>query len=206
MSPWRLGYHAIKGTVYMQVEVTKKLFTVDEYYQMAKAGILGPEDRVELIDGEIIQMSPIGDRHAGSVNRLTHLFVATFGGRAVVSVQNPIQLNNYTEPEPDVLLLKPRADYYASKKVWAEDALLVVEVADTTLRYDRDVKVPRYAAAGVPEVWIENLSDEELLVYRNPAGQGYSVCLTLHRGDSVSPVAFPDVTFKVEDILGTSES
>src|SRR5579862_9379900 len=110
MTASRLEYHAGKGNVHMQVEVTKKLFTVDEYYQMARAGILGPEDRVELIDGEIIQMSPIGHGHAGSVNRTNHLFVASFTGRAVVSIQNPIQLNNYTEPEPDVLLLKPRTD------------------------------------------------------------------------------------------------
>jgi Uma2 family endonuclease len=100
------------------------------------------------------------------------------------------------------LLLKPRTDYYASKKVWADDALLVVEVADTTLQYDRNMKVPRYAAAGVPEVWIENLPDDELLVYRDPSGEGYAVSMTLHRGDSVSPVAFPDVVFKIEELLG----
>ena len=186
----------------MHVEVTKKLFTVDEYYQMAEAGILGPQDRVELIDGEIIQMSPIGHRHAGCVNRATYLWVTSLAGRAVVSIQNPIQLNNYTEPEPDVLVLKPRSDYYASRKVRAEDALLVLEVADTTLRYDRDIKVPRYAAAGIPEAWIENLSADELLVYRNPAGDGYVASITLHRGDSISPVAFPDLVFKVEELLG----
>jgi len=186
----------------MQVEVTKKLFTVDEYYRMAATGILGPEDRVELIEGEIIQMSPIGDRHAGNVNRATELFVTSFKGRAVVSVQNPIQLSDYTEPEPDVVLLKPRTDHYSSKKVWAGDALLVVEVSDTTLRYDRNVKLPLYAAAGVPEVWIENLRADELLVYRNPTGKAYSESLVLHRGDSVSPVAFPDVTFEVDALLG----
>jgi len=186
----------------MQIEVTKKLFTVDEYYQMARAGILGPEDRVELIDGEIIQMSPIGDRHAGSVNRGTRLFIEAFSNRAVVSVQNPLQLNNYTEPEPDIVVLKPRADDYMSKKVRAEDALLVVEVSDKTLQYDRNVKVPRYAAAGVSEVWIENLEAGELLVYRDTAGKAYMDCRTLRRGDSVSPLAFPDITFKVEALLG----
>src|SRR5437016_10007262 len=152
----------------MQVEVTKKLFTVDEYYRLAAAGILGPEDRVELIDGEIIQMSPIGDRHAGNVNRGTRLFVAAFAARAVVSVQNPLQLDNYTEPEPDIVVLRPRADDYMSKKARAEDALLVLEVCDTTLRYDRNIKLPRYAAAGIPEVWIEDLAGDELLVYREP--------------------------------------
>ncbi len=186
----------------MQVEVTKKLFSVDEYYEMARVGILRPEDRVELIDGEIIQMSPIGHRHAVCVNRATDLFVTLLHGRAVVQIQNPIQLNNYTEPEPDVVVLKPRSDYYAGeKKIIAEHALLIVEVAETTLRYDRDIKVPRYAAA-VPEAWIANLSADELLVYRNPAGDGYTVSLTFHRGDSVSPIAFPDVVFNIEQLLG----
>ena len=174
----RLGYHANQGTSCMQIELTKKLFTVDEYYQMAETGIFGPADRVELIDGEVIQMSPIGDRHAGCVNRLNRLFAASFVGRAVVSVQNPLQLNNYTEPEPDLVLLKPRPDDYMSKKVQAEDALLVIEVSDTTLYYDRNVKVPRYAAAGIPEVWIENLEAAELLVYRGPADKAYAVSLT----------------------------
>src|ERR1051325_6652232 len=171
----------------MQTEVTKNLFTVDEYYQMAAAGILGPEDRVELIDGEIIQMSPIGHRHAVAVLRLNHLFTASFAGRAMVSVQGPMQLNKYTEPEPDVVVLKPRSDYYAAKKWQPDDALLIIEVADTSLRYDRDIKVPRYAAAGILEVWIENCSDDELLVYRDPTPEGYKVCMTLRRGDSVGP-------------------
>jgi hypothetical protein len=113
----------------MSIDVAKKLFTVDEYYQMAEAGILGPEDRVELIDGEIIQMSPIGFRHAGCVSRAHRLCVTSFGARAVVSSQNPLQLTNYTEPEPDLAVLKPRADDYTSKKVMADDALLVVEVS-----------------------------------------------------------------------------
>ncbi len=186
----------------MQVEATKKLFTVDEYYRMAEAGILGPEDRVELIDGEIIEMSPIGVRHAACVNRATEAFIAAFRGRAVVSPQNPLRLSNYTEPQPDLVLLKPRADYYASKRSAAEDALLVLEVSDTTLRYDRNVKLPHYAAAGVREVWIENLQEDLLLVCRDPSGNDYKTCLTLQRGDSVSLAVFPDVAFKVEDLLG----
>ena len=141
----------------MQIETTKKLFTVDEYYRMAEAGILGAEDRVELIDGEIIQMSAIGHRHLGCVNRANTLFIESFGRRAVVSPQNPILLSIWTEPQPDLVVLKSRKDFYASKKPEPADALLVVEVADTSLSYDRDVKLPRYAAAGVPEVWIEDL-------------------------------------------------
>jgi Uma2 family endonuclease len=197
-----LEYYAFKRTTDMQVETTKKLFNVDEYYRMADAGIIGPEDRVELIDGEVIQMSPIGTKHAGCVNIAVEIFLAAFKGKAVASVQNPLRLGNYTEPEPDVVLLKPRKDRYRGKRAEGPDALLVVEVSDTTLRYDRDVKVPRYAAAGIPEVWIENLEGDELLVYRNPAGNTYSNSFTFRRGDSIFILAFPETVFSVDEILG----
>ena len=152
----------------MGVEVTKKRFTVDEYYRMAEAGIFGPEDRVELIDGEIIQMSPIGHRHMGCVNRANRLFIESLGRRAVVSPQNPVLLSMWTEPQPDLTVLKTRDDCYDSKKPEYADALFVIEIAETSLSYERDVKVPRYAAAGIPEVWIEDLTRDQLLVYRNP--------------------------------------
>jgi Uma2 family endonuclease len=186
----------------MQIEAPKKLFNVDDYYRMAEVGILGPEDRVELIDGEIIQMSPIGTRHAGCVSRATRLFNLAFKGRAVVSTQNPLRLNNYTEPEPDVVLLKYRDDDYSNKRMWAEDALLVIEVADTTLKIDRDVKLPRYAAAGVPEVWIMDLKGNRLLVYRDLEKSAFQTNLTLKSGDSVFVSAFPDTTFAIAELLG----
>ena len=185
----------------MHVEATKKLFTVDEYYRMAEAGILKPEDRVELIDGEIIEMSPIGNRHLGCVNRATHLFTSLLGKRVVVSIQHPLRLSNYTEPEPDIVLLKPRADYYASKTPTADDALLVIEVADTTLSYDLNVKTPRYATAAVPEVWIVNLRDDLLQVYRDPSAGTYQASLVLRRTESVSPVSFPDLILSAEQLL-----
>jgi Uma2 family endonuclease len=185
----------------MEIETVKKLFTVDEYYRMADAGILAPEDRVELIDGEIIQMSPIGSRHFARVSRANRLFVLAFVGRAVVSVQQPLQLNNYTEPEPDITLLKFRTDDYEEKKAVADDALLVMEVSDTSLRFDREIKLPRYAAAGIPEVWIENLVNDELLVYRHPINGIYQTILSLRSGDSVSVIAFPDVIFGVVQFL-----
>ena len=185
----------------MQMESTKRLFTVEEYYDMAKAGILGREDRVELIDGEIFEMSPLGIKHVACVNRANRLFVTAFLDRAVVNIQHPAQLSNKTEPQPDVALLKFRADDYAGKKVVADDVLLIVEVSDTTLRFDRNVKLPRYALAGIPEVWIENLEDDELLVYRDPTGNTYGTALSLHRGDSVFVTTFPDVVFKVDELL-----
>ena len=186
----------------MEIEVSKKLFSVDEYYHMAEVGILGPEDRVELIDGEIIKMCPIGNRHLGCVNRATETFVGAFRGRVVVSVQNPLRLTNYTEPQPDIVLLKPRKDHYGAKKPMAEDALLVVEVSDTTFRYDHEVKLKRYARAGIPEVWIEDLERDTLLVFRDPSGDRYQTCLTLRSGDSVTTSTFPDDVVRTEEFLG----
>jgi Uma2 family endonuclease len=134
----------------MRTETSRKRFTVDDYYRMADAGILAPGERVELIDGEIIQMSPIGTRHLGCVNATNAVFFDAFKGRAVISGQNPVRLSDFTEPQPDVVLLKPRKDFYRGKHPEAADALLVVEVSDTTLAYDRDLKLSYYAAAGVP--------------------------------------------------------
>ena len=186
----------------MRMEATKKLFTVDDYYRMADAGILTASDRVELIDGEIIQMTPIGVRHLGCVNATTAVFVVAFRKRAVISGQNPVQLSNFTEPQPDIVLLKPRKDFYRGKKPEAADALLVVEVADTTLPYDRKVKLPHYAAAGVPEVWIEDINGGRILVFRDPVGRDYQTRLILKRGESISVQAFPDIVFAVTDFLG----
>jgi len=201
LRPQAPEYHDRGRTKHMQVETTRKLFTVDEYYRMAEVGILRPTDRVELIDGEIFEMSPIGSRHLGCVNRANRLFTSALGNRVVVSIQNPLQLSNYTEPEPDIVLLKPRLDEYAAKKPLAEDALLVVEVAETTFAFDSKVKLPRYAKKGVPEVWIEHLTEDALLVYRNPAGNRYATELALRSRDSVSPIAFPDAVFAIDQLL-----
>src|SRR5205085_2190848 len=124
----------------MRAEITKKRFTVEEYYRIAEVGILDPDARLELLDGEIVEMSPVGVRHVMCVNRANSLLNKTLGDRVLVSVQNPVQLSDYTEPQPDVVLLKPRDDFYAEKKISWEDALLVIEVSDTTLRRDRDIK------------------------------------------------------------------
>src|SRR5947209_8352074 len=186
----------------METEVAKKLFTVDEYYRMGEAGIFHPEARLELIEGEIIEMSPVGDRHIACVNRATALFSSRLAGKAMVSVQNPVRLSRYTEPQPDILLAHPREDYYASKRILPEDTFLVIEISDTTVRYDRNRKMPLYAKSGVPELWIENLQEEVILVYRNPVAQTYSTSFELHHGDSISLAVFPDVVFKVDDLLG----
>ena len=187
----------------MQSETIKKLFTVREYHRMGEVGILGPEDRTELIDGEVIRMSPTGHRHAMCVSRVIHAFTVALPGKALVNPQNPLVLNDYSEPQPDLVLLKYRSDFYKSEQyVTPKDALLVLEISDSTLRFDLATKMPRYAAAGVSELWIENLIADELLIFREPTGEAYTTNLSLKRSDSVSLAAFPELLFKVEDLLG----
>ena len=186
----------------MRTEVTRKLFTVDEYHRMGEAGILHEDSRVELIEGEIIEMSPVGNRHIACVNRATALFSARLAGKAIVSIQNPVVLSRITEPQPDVVLVRPRDDYYASERMSSEHTFLVIEVSDTTLRYDRNRKLPLYAKSGVPEVWIEDLQGDVILVFRDPGPKTYATFLVFRRGDSISLLAFPDIAFKVEDLLG----
>lgn len=186
----------------METEVVKKRFTVAEYYRMAEAGILGPDDRVELIDGEIIQMSPIGARHAGRVSRAMALFVTALRERATIGPGNPVQLSDWTEPEPDIVVFKPRSDFYETKKATAADVLLVLEVSDTSLRYDLEIKLPYFALAGIPEVWIEDVNGDIVHVFREPSGDAYATSLEFRRGDSISPLAFPDIRFSISDLVG----
>jgi Uma2 family endonuclease len=186
----------------METEAIKKLFTADEYHRMCEVGILDPEARLELIEGEIIEMSPPGTRHMACVNRATALFVVRLAGRAMVSVQNPLLLSKYTEPQPDLVIARPRTDFYADKRLSSEHTLLAIEVSDTSLSFDRKRKMPLYAASGVPELWIENLQNDVVLVFRDPSAKTYSTCLTYKRGESLYPAAFPNLILKVEELLG----
>lgn len=186
----------------MQTEIIKKRFTVDEYHRMGEAGIFGPEERVELIDGEILEMSPIGQRHAARVARANALFVRVFGDRAVINPQNPVQLSDWTEPQPDIVVLKPRADFYERQRPMPGDVLFVLEVSDTTLRFDLKIKVPHFAAASIPEVWIQDVNEDLLYVFREPQGGNYSVSMQLSRGNGLSSLAFPEVQFSTDDLFG----
>lgn len=183
--------------------LTRK-FTVEQYHKMAEVGILTEEDRVELIKGEIIEMSPIGLKHAAIVNRLNQLFHGKLGDRVLVSVQNPIQLTNSSEPQPDVTLLKPRADFYETKIPEPNDIFLIVEVADTTIIYDRDVKIPLYAENGITEVWLIDVNDRSLTIYRQPIQTGYQTTQTLTKEENLSLLAFPEVTINVSEIFAIS--
>jgi Uma2 family endonuclease len=186
----------------MSVQVERRPFNVDDYYRMAEAGILTEDDRVELIEGEVIKMSPIGSRHAACVDRLNSLLSLFAGQTAIVRVQNPIRIDDYSEPQPDVSLLKPRADFYAESHPTPADILLVIEVADTSVEYDRHVKVPLYAQAGIPEVWLVNLSEDLIEIYTVAADGSYKNIRRVKRGESLSLQAIPDMTFSVDAVLG----
>lgn len=169
---------------------------------MAEAGILSPHDRVELIDGEIVQMAPIGSYHAACVDTLTRLFMETLGRRVIVRVQNPVRLGERSEPEPDIALLRPRADVYRDSHPRPEDVLLIVEVSHSTVEYDRDVKTPLYAEAGIPELWLVNLDEDCIDGLSDPVGAGYRVTRRYVHGDRIAPALLPDAALDVSEILG----
>jgi len=181
-------------------------FSVQDYAKMLESGILDEDDRVELIDGEVRQMSPIGTRHYGIVNSLTYLLVHLVGDTANVSIQNPVQLNDYTEPQPDVAILRWRSDFYREAKPQAADILLLIEVADSSLNYDRNEKLPRYAAAQIPEVWIVDVDEERQVVeqYSMPQGDVYTKVQFLRIGDTIHMNSLPNaVSLEVADVFGS---
>ncbi|MBM2812426.1 MAG: hypothetical protein HW416_3185 [Chloroflexi bacterium] len=186
----------------MAVERAKRQFTVADYYRMAEAGILTEDDRVELIEGEIVEMPPIGDRHASCVDRTTVLFARLFGGRAHLRIQNPLRSSNRSEPVPDLMLLRPRPDFYASGHPTPSDVLLLVEVSDSSEAYDRRVTLPLYAREGVQEVWIFDLGRSVVRVHREPSPTGYALVATHRRGERIAPAAFPDIAIRVEEVIG----
>ena len=183
----------------VSVERARRLFTIEEYERMVAAGILAREERIELIDGEIVEMSPIGDPHAAFVANLTHLLVHAVGDRARVWVQGPIRIPPRSVPQPDLALLRPRS--YVRQSATVADVLLVVEVADTSLHYDRGVKLRLYARAGVPEYWIVDTNAETLEVYRSPRTDGYAEQRRPAREQQVAPLAIPDAVFPIASIF-----
>ncbi|MGH9941931.1 MAG: Uma2 family endonuclease [Pyrinomonadaceae bacterium] len=186
----------------MSVQIAKHWFTVTEYERMGEAGILPADKRYELMRGEIVEMSPIGKRHAACVKRLSRALNRQVDDSIIVSTQDPIQLDDYSEPQPDVALLRFRDDFYSESLPTPADVLLVIEVSDTTLGYDRQIKLMDYARAGIPEVLICNLSDEQFEYYAQPADGAYHFTRILRRGDRLTLASLPDSTFDVAAILG----
>ncbi|MCU0348395.1 MAG: Uma2 family endonuclease [Saprospiraceae bacterium] len=170
----------------MSIQLAKRLLTVTDYHKMAEVGILDEDDRVELINGEIIEMSPIGSIHTSRLKRIMRLFHNMPNvDKYLVSVQDPIFLGKYSEPQPDLAILHFRADFYEEKHPEPQDILLVIEVSDTSLGYDREVKKPLFAAAGIPELWIVNIEDEQVEVYKTPQNGDYSNRQDFKRGEAI---------------------
>jgi Uma2 family endonuclease len=187
----------------MAVTARRRRFTLDQYHRMGEAGIFAPGDRVELIEGEIIEMAPIGTPHASTVARIHHFFAMRLGERATIWIQNPLLLRRHeSEPEPDVMLLTRRPDFYAGAHPEPPDVRLLIEVADSSLRYDRLTKVPLYARAGINEVWVVDVDHRRVEIHLVPTALGYQDVRTPGPDERFAPLAFPDVAVTLADLLG----
>lgn len=182
------------------VEPSTYRLTVDVYHRMIEAGIFAEDDRVELIEGELRAMPPINAGHAGKNKRLNQLFSRRAQDLAIVAVQDPLTLPEHSEPKPDLMLLRPRDDFYEHTNPTPSDTLLVVEIADTSLSYDRNTKVPLYAAHGIPEVWLIDLKRRRIEVYRDPGPEGYRQILLPDREQFIAPVLLPEVPIQIAEL------
>lgn len=185
----------------VEVAAARRLFTREEYHRMGEVGILKPTDRVELIRGEIVEMSPIGRRHYAFVNNLTQVLVVRLAGRAIVAVQGPIALSDDTEPEPDLAIIRRRAVPYKEREAYADDALLLIEVAESSLAYDRTTKLRLYAEAGIPEYWVVDCTAESIEVHRTPEAGRYRDVSRVAGVATVTLQAFPDVVLTLGEIF-----
>src|SRR5689334_12520741 len=186
----------------MSVQYQKHYFSVDDYYRMADAGLFPIGTRTELIEGEVVEMCAIGNRHAACVDRLSTLLNLVFKGEVIVRVQNPVRLNDFSEPEPDIALLKKREDFYASGHPTPADVLLIIEVADTSVDFDRRVKLPLYARAGIPETWVMVLPKDLIEVHSQPVNGKYRKVQRLKRGKTLVLPTVAGLSFKADDLLG----
>ncbi|MBV9281267.1 MAG: Uma2 family endonuclease [Chloroflexi bacterium] len=186
----------------MATRIERRRFTVEDYHRMHDAGILGEDDRVELVGGEGVEMSPIGSRHAACVRRLVRILERQIGAGAIVDSQNPIRIDPDAEPQPDVAALRSRPDYYEHGHPTQADVLLIVEVSDTSLVYDRLVKLPLYAAAGIAEAWLVDLNGANVERHGLPGVQGYSQVVYARRGESLTSTGLPAIALDADGVLG----
>jgi Uma2 family endonuclease len=186
----------------MALAVTRRRFTADEFQQMGRAGILRRDDRVELVDGEVVTRVTAGPRHAAVVARLTHHFVACSAGAAIVRTQLPIRLNLFNQPEPDLAVVRRRDDFYAAAHPEPADVVLLVEVADSSIDYDRTAKAELYARLGVAEYWIVDLNDDLVTCGSDPSAGRYRTVRAAGRGDVLAPLALPSCAVPVDAVLG----
>jgi len=185
----------------MATEIAKRLFTVHDYHRMVDAGILREGERVELIRGEVMRMSPINPPHNGTIHRANQALGRIVGDRAIVGVQGSIRLDEYDEPQPDLYLLRPKNDFYTSRHAGPADILLIIEVADSSIEYDRTIKMRLYAETGVPEYWISDLQNDCVVSYSDADGATYRTVRQFRRGEKLTPVLLPDCSIPVDALL-----
>ena len=186
----------------MATTAARRRFTVDDYHRMAEAGILHEDDRVELIDGDIVEMSAIGSHHSACTKRLSRILHRGFGDVVIIGTQDPVELGEHYEPEPDISVLHYRGDYYAEHTPTAADVILLIGVADSSLRYDREVKLPVYARAGIPEAWIVDLIDETMERHTDPVDGTYRRVVRAGRGGEIESTMLPGLVLRANDVLG----
>lgn len=188
-------------TLQKVIPLTQRPFTVAEYDRMIAVGILTEDERIELIEGVFVEMSPIGHRHAACIKRIIALFGSRVGPSVMLDIQNPIHLSDYSEPQPDAVLLQPSVDAYEHANPTAADVLLLIEVADSSLEYDRTVKTALYARGLIGEVWVVDLASETIAVFTDPADGRYQSVRTAKKGESLTPTALPDLTLRVDQLF-----
>lgn len=186
----------------LDAEVKRRRFDVEEYHWMGRVGILSADDRVELVRGEVVEMTPIGSLHQSCVNVLNHLFGRSLGERFTVRVQGPVRLGESSEPQPDLAVLERRSDFYRASHPTPDDIVLLVEVSDTTLAYARNTKLPLYAGAGVGEVWILDLEARAVEIHTEPSDSGYTQSKTCRIGDEARSRTLPDLALPVAGVFG----
>ncbi|MBI5876886.1 MAG: Uma2 family endonuclease [Chloroflexi bacterium] len=186
------------------MSVNLRPFSADEYEAMTRSGLLGEDDRCELLEGEIIEMSPIGSRHASVVARLTELLIEVVARAAIIWTQNPVRLNDFSEPQPDVAVLRRDESRYAGALPVPTDIQVLIEVSDTSLEVDRTIKLPLYARNGIPTVWLINLADDVVEAYTDPIESAYATQRVARRGERLSLPRFPDSSMSVDDVLGAA--
>lgn len=190
---------------YMSVRPKRLRFSVDDYHTMIDLGMLRNVERAEIIDGELIETMPIGHAHASCVKTLSEILRDMLGKRVTYSVQDPIWLDEYSEPIPDLALLKRRDDFYRGRNPLAEDTLLLIEVSDSTLDYDRNRKLPLYARSSIPEVWLVNLQAGNIEIHCQPRDYSYAVVKIFRRGETIISEGFPDLAVSVDEIIGPDD-
>ncbi len=186
----------------LDVGPTRHKLDVSEYCRMGAAGVFADNKRIELIDGDLIDMAPIGDNHAAIVDGFCEVLVIACAGRATVRVRGPLGLDRFNDPQPDLAILRRQADFYAGRRPTATDVLLLVEVADGSLRFDRTVKLPLYARFGIAEVWIVDVSRRVVDVHRNPSGTGYDDVVSYPGTGELALAAAPDIMVRLDLVFG----